>query len=122
MGLLAGDGAGVFNSIFTAFYLDATVYMRESFYDDGGDLVIVEMEYDAKAQVDSLTDVMRKEEGASSQDRRIIILSGSTSADINTDSEIIVNAGPYSGVRFQIASIDRDPCGAYWSCRGRRAS
>ena len=121
MGLLSGDGAAVFGRVFSGLYLDATVYKQEIVQDDGGDTTVTYAEYDALAQVDAMTESMRQEQGASEQDRRIIILSTSTNAPVDSDCEITVNAGPYAGVRFQVASIDRDPCGSYFSCRGRRS-
>jgi len=121
MGLLSGGGATVLGGIFSSLYLDATVYKQEAVYADDGDVTITYAEYDALAQVDAMTEAMRSEQGASDQDRRIIILSTSTAAPVDSDCEITVNAGPYAGVRFQVASIDRDPCGSYFSCRGRRS-
>jgi len=122
MGILSGDGATLFGSIFSGIYLSGRVYKQEPVYDAYGELVVTEAEYDAKLQVDAMTEAMRREAGSSEQDRRIIILSTSTNAPIDTDCEILCDEGPYSGVRFQVASIDRDPCGAYWQIRGVRAS
>lgn len=121
MGLLSGDGAALFNAIFAPLYLDAVIYKEERIDGSDGDFTITYAEFDAKAQVDAMTEAMRAESGAADSDRRIIILANSTAAPVDSDCEITVNQGPYAGVKFQVASIDRDPCAAYFSCRGRRA-
>ena len=121
MGLLSGDGAAIFNTIFAPLYLDAVIYKQEAVYGSDGDLTVTYAEYDAKAQVDAMTEAMREESGAADSDRRILILANSTAAPVDSDCEITVNQGPYAGVKFQVASIDRDPVGAYFQCRGRRA-
>jgi hypothetical protein len=122
MGLLSGDGAALLGSIFSGIYLPGRVFKIETVYDNYGEIVTTETEWDCRLMVDAMTEAMRRETGSREQDRRIIILSTSTTAPIDTDCEVICDQGPYSGVRFQVASIDRDPCGAYWQIRGSRAS
>jgi len=121
-GVLSGGGADFFGSLMATYFLDATLYAQVPTYNSYGDLTIVETSYPCLAQVDAMTESMRAEQGASDTDRAIYILSTSTSADITTDFEVVVNAGPYAGVRFQIASINSDPVAAYRLLRGTRAS
>jgi hypothetical protein len=121
MGLLSGGGAALLDSIFAPLYLNGVIYKQEIVQDDGGDTVILYVEYDAKVQVDSMDERMRSEEGAASEDRRIIVLANSTNAIVDTDCEIAALEGPYANARFQVASVNSDPCGAYRECRGRRA-
>lgn len=122
MGLLSGGGASILQSVFAPIYLNGRIFQTETVFDAYGEITTTYAEFDAKMQVDSMTEAMRQQEGASEQDRRIIVLSNSTSADINTDAEVICDEGPYAGIRFQVATINRDPCGAYHELRGRRAS
>jgi hypothetical protein len=121
MGLLSGGGAALLHSVFTPLYLNGIIYSRETVYDDDGDMTIIETDWECRLQVDSMDERMRTEEGAASEDRRIIVLSNSTNAVINSDCEIMALEGPYANARFQVASVNSDPCGAYRECRGRRA-
>lgn len=122
MGILSGDGQALLGSIFSAIYLSGRVYAQENVYDAYGDLQILETEYDCRLMVDAMTEAMRQQAGASEQDRRILVLTTSTSAPMNTDCEIEALEGAYAGTRFQIASIATDPCFSYWELRGKRAS
>lgn len=122
MGLLSGDGAALLHSIFSPLYLEGVIITRETIYEEGGDTTIIEMEWDCRLQVDAMNEAMRGESGAADTDRRIIILRNSTEAPaVNTDCEVAALEGPYAGQRYQVATIDADPCGSYWSCRGRRS-
>jgi hypothetical protein len=121
MGLLSGGGAALLDSIFAPLYLNGVIYKQEIVQDDGGDTVTLYAEYDAKVQVDSMDERMRSEEGAASENRRIIVLANSTAAVIDTDCEVMALEGPYANARFQVASVNSDPCGSYRECRGRRA-
>ncbi len=121
MGLLNGGGAAILGSIFSGIYLPAKVYAETSVYDAHGELTTSETIRDCKAQVDVMTEAMRAQEGAADGDRRILVLSTSLAGDLDSDSEVEVLEGPYAGARYLVSNIDRDPCGSYWNCRGRRA-
>lgn len=121
MGLLNGGGAGVLQSVFKNIYQPATIYKNENIYDQWGELQVVETQFECAAQVDEMTEAMRREAGASEQDRRIIVLTN-TSAPINTDCEFITTQPGYEGVRWQIASVASDAVFSHWILRGRRAS
>lgn len=121
MGILNGGGAALLQSVFAKHYQPATIYAIENVYDDYGELSSIETEYECVAQVDEMTEAMRRESGASEQDRRIIVLTN-TSAPLNTDCEFTTTQPGYEGVRFMIASVASDPCFSHWILRGRRAS
>ena len=68
------------------------------------------------AQVDSVTQSMRLDEGFSDGDVRILIID--LVGDVTTDMQISITAGPFVG-KWHIASVTRDPFATYWECRGR---
>lgn len=72
-----------------------------------------------KAQVDALTEAMRQA-GFADGDMRILVLAATLDGVLDTDAQIEVLDGPHAG-RWMISDIERDPVGAYWQCRGRRA-
>ncbi len=122
MGLLSGDGATLLNSVFSPLYLNGRIFKTQIVYDAYGELTKTFAEYDAKVQVDSMTESMRGQEGAADDDRRILVLTQSTSAPMDSDCEIICDEGPYQGVMFRVATVSSDPLGSYWEIRGRRAA
>lgn len=74
---------------------------------------------DCSAQVDAVTEAMRQAEGYTEQDVRILVLAATLDGELDTDATIKVLAGPHAG-EYMVASVDRDPAGIYWECRGRR--
>ena len=69
-------------------------------------------------QVDAVTEAMRQAEGYTDRDMRLLILSDTLSGSLDTDVTVEVLAGPHAG-EWMLASVDRDPCGIYFECRGR---
>lgn len=119
MGLLDGGGVALFGEVFAPLYLPATVYAMAQTYNNRGDVSRTPIERSCRAQVDAATERMRTQPDFATTDRAIFVLAASLDADVNSDMEITVNAGPYAGTRWKVADpIDRDPCGAYWLCRG----
>jgi hypothetical protein len=119
VGLLDGGGAALFAEVLSPLYLPATVYAMASTYNDRGDLQRGEAERPCRAQVDSATERMRSQPDFATTDRAIYILSTTLDGDLDGDAEVVVHAGPYAGTRWKVSQpIDRDPCGAYWRCRG----
>jgi hypothetical protein len=121
--LLDGGLAGVFAAAFSSIYLPGYVHVPEDpVYDEGGSKVpgTGSMPYPCRLQVDSVTQRMRQAEGYADKDVRILILASGLEADVTTDCEVEVRAGMHQG-RYMIASVDRDPAGASFDCRGRRA-
>lgn len=122
MRLLEGGAAAIFMETHGPIYLDATVYKQEIVQDDGGDTTITYLEYDGVlAQVNSMDENMRAERGAADSDRKILVLCNSIVTEVTSDCEILVNQGKYAGTRFQVQSVNMDPCAARFSCRGRRS-
>lgn len=119
MGLLDGGGAALFAEVLSPLYLPATVYAMASTYNARGDLQRTPTERGCRAQVDVATERMRQQPDFAATDRAIFILSTTLEGELNSDAEVAVHAGPYAGTRWKVADpIDRDPCGAYWRCRG----
>lgn len=114
MGLLDGDLAGTFASAMSGIYLDGTLH-RTTFSDDGAGGGSASHSTEAvKVEVDQTTQAQRSGDFTDT-DQRILVLAQGVSG-ITTDDEI--TAG---GVRWSIASVTRDPAGAYYDLRGRRA-
>lgn len=119
MGLLDGGGAALFAEVLSPLYLPATVYAMALTHNDRGDPRRAETERGCRAQVDAATERMRQQPDFAATDRAIFILTNTLEGELNSDAEVVVHAGPYAGTRWKVADpIDRDPCGAYWRCRG----
>lgn len=116
MSLLDGGLASVFASAFTPFYLDASLH-RAIVNEDGeggGSIGFADPET-VKAQLDSTTQAQQGSDGYGDSDQRILVLASGV-ATISTDDEITL-----AGVRWAIASVTRDPAGAYYDLRGRKS-
>jgi hypothetical protein len=91
-------------------------------YDDGGSIVspgspIVK---DCTVQVDAATEAMRAAEGYKDTDVRLLVLAASLDGSLDTQATVEVLTGPHAG-RYSVQSVERDPAGVAWDCRGRRA-
>ena len=88
--------------------------------DDGGSITApgTPITKNCSAQVDVATQQMR-EENYVDGDMRILVLAATLDGDLDTDATIDVQDGPHAG-EWMVAQVDRDPCGVYWECRGRR--
>lgn len=73
-----------------------------------------------QVQVDVATEAMRSGDGFADGDMRFLILSATLDGGLDTDARVEVLAGPHVGM-WLVSAIERDPCGVYWSGRGRRA-
>lgn len=104
-------------------YYDAVIQSPgDAVYDDGGSIIVPgdPTIRACQAQVDVATQDMRREEGFTDGDVRIIILSDTLAGEIGLDDSIKILGGPHKG-EWQIETISRDPFGIYWELRGRRA-
>jgi hypothetical protein len=119
MSLLDGGGAALLARIFSPLYLPGRVYTNLTVYDRYGEPSTVVNATPCRIQIDAMTEAMRAAEGAADGDRRAIVLAGEGLA-LDTDAEVSADSGPYSGSRWLVMSIDRDPLGSYWQCRVRR--
>jgi hypothetical protein len=119
MGLLDGQLAAAFAGVFSAVYLDGTLYRPAAYADDGkgggssngfgpGDPV--------KVQIDQATQMMQGSEGYVDGDVRILMLAHGVSAP---DTDCQIAAG---GKRYGVESVATDPCGSYYELRGRRVN
>lgn len=114
--MLNGRMSAIFNRAFAGLYLPATLHKREMAYDDDGNPTATETDYPCRAQVDSVTESMRQAAGYTDSDVAIYILDDSLGTDATSNDDITVN-----GVRRSIASVERDPAGAYFLLRGQLA-
>jgi hypothetical protein len=62
---------------------------------------------------------MRLAEGYTDRDMRLLVLAATLDADMDTSATVEVLEGPHAG-KWMVSSVDRDPAGVYWECRGRR--
>lgn len=104
-------------------YYDALVMGKgDAIYDDGGSIVTAgtATERACQAQVDDATQDMRREEGFTDGDVRIIILSDTLAGSIGLDDSVKILGGPHMG-EWLVQTISRDAFGIYFELRGRRA-
>ena len=95
----------------------------EPVYDSGGSITTAgaRVERECLAQVDAATQAMRAADGFADGDMRILVMADSLEGEITTDSRVEIVAGPHAG-EWLVASVARDPFGAYWELRGRRGN
>lgn len=120
--VLNGGLAAVFGAAFGGLYLPALVHVpAEVEYDAGGSIVpgVAAEPVPCRVQVDGVTEAMRRAEGFSERDMRLMVLAAGLGTEITTDCRVEVLQGPHAGL-WLVASVARDPAGAYWDCRGRR--
>lgn len=90
--------------------------------DDGGSIVTpgTPVELECSVQVDAVTEAMRRADGFTERDMRLLVLTATLDGDLDTGATIEVLSGPHAG-SWMLASCERDPVGIYFECRGRRA-
>lgn len=113
MGALDGGIQALFGTAFGVLYLDGTL-VRVTLTSDGqGGGTATPTPQSCKLQVDACTEAMRAQAGYTDKDVRIIVLqSGVTGGDIDTDCKIIAR-----GVTYDVAWVTQDPAVSYWECR-----
>lgn len=86
--------------------------------DDGGSIITpgTPSEVACTAQVDRATEEMRKAEGFMSEDVRLLILGPAT---LDRSPRLSITAGPFAGKVYSLMSVQRDPLGFGFECRGR---
>ena len=114
--MLDGQIVAIFGRVFGPIYLPATLHKRTMAYDGDGNPTATATDYSCRAQVDSVTEAMRQAAGYTSSDVAIYVLAHRLAVPITTDDEITVK-----GERRAIASVEQDPAGSYWLCRGAKA-
>lgn len=90
--------------------------------DAGGSIVTpgTPVSLPCKAQFDEATQAMRATEGFLETDVRILVLSATLDATLDTKAKISVAAGANAGT-WALLSCERDPAGVGYECRGRYA-
>lgn len=103
-----------------AFYDAKAKWPGAAIYDTGGSIATpgTPIEKDCSAQVDAVTEAMRRADTFTEKDMRLLVLAATLDGDLDTGATIEVLGGPHAG-SWSLASCDRDPCGIYWECRGR---
>lgn len=89
--------------------------------DDGGSIVTPgnPIEKPCSAQVDKVTDEMRREAGYIEKDVRLLVLASTLDGALDADATVNVTAGPHAG-SYRVHSItDHDPLAIYWQARAR---
>lgn len=71
-----------------------------------------------RAQFDRVTQAMRLDADFIESDVRILILSDNLAQPINHAARIIAATGPYAGT-WSLRSVELDPAGIGYECRGR---
>lgn len=112
MGLLDGDIAAVFGSVFGTFYLDATLQRVTLIPDGEGGGTTSSVSVACKAQRDSITEAMRAAGGYTQNDARFLILRSPTVGIITSDDRL-----DHEGVTWALSNPESDPAGSYWAVR-----
>jgi hypothetical protein len=111
MGLLDGDIAGLFGTVFGAFYLDATL-RRVTLVPDGvGGGTTTETTVACKVQRDSVTEAMRTS-GYTQNDARFLILRSPTVGALTSDDRL-----DFGGQTWALFNPESDPASSYWAVR-----
>lgn len=123
-GLLDGNFIqDLFGSVFGDIYGDGELIRVSMVRQPNGSVVPTKGDpISIKVQVDACTETMRQQAGYSDTDVRLIVLqSGITGGDINTDD--VIRAKDRNGVlrNWKVAAgVGQDPARAYWEIRGIR--
>lgn len=128
MSLFDGEIAGLigdaFNSGGVQQFTAATRIRTTVAYTDGGDSQPTTVETDCLAIVSQLSEVTRQSLGFTQRQQQVIVLGRSlnpvflTDADLTTDDQIRLEAGPWAGVVFDINKVSIDPAGATGTVNG----
>lgn len=110
--------AGVFGAAMASIYEDATLHRPGATTDDGTGTITTAppSDHTCKAQIDTATEAMRRDEGYASTDVRILVPTATVDVEPTTDDTI--TAG---GQEWRIMSVQSDPARGAWDMRGRRA-
>ena len=111
--------AGAVSSAVGGPYADGKLlYPGTPVYDDGGSIITPGMPVDVgcRVQVDVATDAMRTDAGFMAEDVRLLILDPET---LTREPTLMISAGPFAGKVYSLMTVQRDPLGFAWECRGR---
>lgn len=115
--------AGQVSAVAGVPFVDAIVMsLGQPEHDAGGDVIPntgAPTRRPCRAQFTTCTEQMRRADGYTSKDMRILILAGTIDGEITTEDRINVASGKYAGI-WQIQSAGSDSGGIGWDIRGRR--
>ena len=114
------DIAAAFSGAFEGPYYDAVaLWPGEPTRDAGGGIISagVPISTPCKVQVDSATELMRRDAEYRDGDVRLIVID---IAALDTDARIQIATGPRAGT-WMVQTVTRDPVGIGFDCRGRIA-
>lgn len=115
--------AASFSAQFGAPFIDAIArWTGTPTLDAGGSIVTStgSLSYPCKAQFDAPTQAMRADAGFLATDVRILVLTASLGAVLNTSAKIIAPSGGANAGTWELLSVTRDPASIGYECRGRR--
>lgn len=123
MGLLSGEIAGLFGTVFGGIYLPGVLTRLTLMSDgEGGGTMAYDNQL-CRVQIDQCTQRQQAEDDYSVTDMRLLVLqSGVTGGPLTNQCMVLVSEGPYAGVEWSIASVVTDPASSYWECRGQRTN
>lgn len=120
--LFAGIATG-FAAQFGGPYLDASArWPGTPTMDPGGSITApgAAVSLSCKVQFDSVTEAMRSAPDFLETDVRILVLSATLDARLDTKALIVLASGDRAGT-YTLLSCDIDPAGIGYSCRARKA-
>jgi len=120
--MFAGIATGISAAFGGPYVPGAVLDVTGAVYDDGGSITTpgTLTSRACQVQIDIATEAMRQSEGFAEGDCRFFILAATLTGSLDTDARIEVLAGPNTG-EWLVSAIERDPMGAYYAGRGRRA-
>lgn len=110
------DISALFGDVFGEIYLDGIVARHALVHDSSGGGTSTVTSEPCKVQVDDVTEAMRRQEGYTSADVRLMVLQASTAIAVDTDCRVTVD-----GVEYIVGWVGQDPAKSYWECRATPA-
>lgn len=74
-----------------------------------------------RVQVCAPTDAMRTDAGFIETDMRLVVLTASLDATLDTNARIVIASGRFAGT-WELQSATLDTAGIGWVCRGRKVA
>lgn len=119
---MAGIALAVSARVGAGFWPAEALTETAPVFDSGGSIVTpgAPVVRACSAQVDSVTEAMRQQDGFTEGDVRLLVLAGTLSGPLSTAARIRVTAGPHAAT-YSVESVALDVASTHWDCRGRRA-
>lgn len=114
--LLTGGIRELFGEVFGELYLDGVLHKVVLADDGAGSLTETVTEYPIKGQVDAADEVMRRTEGYTANDCRLIVLQAGVPVEVTTDDRITLG-----GRLWDVhGPVRRDPAESQWIIHGQQ--